>query len=236
MFRSRCPVVPFGATETANPVTEGNPVPSPSAAHVLYKLSEHDAKEINRRRSDAGAFARKLGPAEPGETGRAGHVLHSGNEVREGQVFPAFKVADWGASANLHVLLDGNDAHWATSRAEGDEPGQWSQPEAPAEAPEPRKPQVNDHVLYVSHGTPPGPDGSQAFPSLCRAAIVTEVSGQSTSSDDVPTPLVALCVLNPTGMFFTQSVPYHEGDTGEGHAGARSYRAGSWHWDGRAEG
>ena len=86
---------------------------------VQYKLSEHDAREINRRRSDAAAFARKLGPAEPGETGRAGHVLHSGNEVREGQVFPAFKVADWGASANLHVLLDGNDAHWATSRAEG---------------------------------------------------------------------------------------------------------------------
>ncbi|GAA4560510.1 hypothetical protein [Planotetraspora kaengkrachanensis] len=29
---------------------------------------------------------------------------------------------------NLQVLLDGNDAYWATSRTEGDEPGRWSWP------------------------------------------------------------------------------------------------------------
>ena len=98
---------------------------------VHYRISDYDAQEINRRRTDAGAFTRTLaGSINPGEHGRTGHVLHSGNSVSEGQVYPAFVVATFGGtSANLHVLLDGNDTFWATSRTEGSEPGQWYRPE-----------------------------------------------------------------------------------------------------------
>lgn len=108
-------------------------------SHVLYKLSPYDAEQINQRRRDAGAFRRSLGhePIPSGEYGRTGHVEHTGNEASEGQVFPAFVVADFGSGAylNLHVLLDGNDTYWATSRQHGDEPGQWSWPQAPEREP-----------------------------------------------------------------------------------------------------
>lgn len=63
-------------------------------------------------------------------------------------------------------------------------------------------------VHYVSYGTPGG-----EYPSVCRAAIITEVLE--------PYPAVSLCVLNPTGMFFNQNVPYDDHDPPVG---------GSWHW------
>jgi hypothetical protein len=73
-------------------------------------------------------------------------------------------------------------------------------------------------VHYVSHGTPVQPDGSQAFASECRAAVVTEVM-------DDPLESVGLCVLNPAGQFFNRAVP-HDEDGREG---------GTWHWPERAE-
>jgi hypothetical protein len=101
--------------------------PAPGA-HVTYTLTSHDAQAINQRRLDANAFRRSLAhPIEQGDRGRTGHVLHEGNSASEGQVFPAFIVAVFGSgtTANLHVLLDGNDTYWATSRQQGDDPGQW---------------------------------------------------------------------------------------------------------------
>ena len=96
------------------------------------------------------------------------------------------------------------------------------------------KPSVGRIVHYVSHGTPVRADGSQAYASECRAAIVTEVSERHTSSGGVMMPQVGLCVLNPTGQFFSQGVSHHEGDTGHDHTGAelsaKSYRGGTWHW------
>jgi hypothetical protein len=74
------------------------------------------------------------------------------------------------------------------------------------------KPTVGRIVHYVSHGTPVREDGTQAFPSVCRAAIITEVNG--------PITTVGLAVLNPTGLFFHESCLQYEGD----HAG------GTWHW------
>lgn len=49
-------------------------------------------------------------------------------------------------------------------------------------------------VRYQAHGTPVREDGTQEFPGLTRAAVITEV-GEDGST-------VGLCVLNPTGMFF----------------------------------
>lgn len=49
------------------------------------------------------------------------------NPVQVGDVYPALVVRDNGTSANLKVQLDGGATavHWATSRVEGDELGQW---------------------------------------------------------------------------------------------------------------
>lgn len=60
-----------------------------------------------------------------------------------------------------------------------------------------QKPSVGRIVHYQSYGTPGG-----EYSSLPRAAVITETYGESSC--------VGLCVLNPTGQFFTQSVPYSE--------------------------
>ncbi len=98
---------------------------------VLYKLSAQDADMINRRRDDFRAFQRSQPPPhQPGQPGATGHVAHVGNPVQEGDLYPAVvaRLFDGYDGANLQVLLDGNDAFWATSRREGDAPGQWSYP------------------------------------------------------------------------------------------------------------
>ncbi|MFI7073575.1 hypothetical protein [Micromonospora sediminicola] len=77
------------------------------------------------------------------------------------------------------------------------------------------KPTVGRIVHYVSHGTPPRSDGSQAFTAQCRAAVVTEVG-----DNDV----VGLCVLNPTGQFF------HSLAAGGCHHQENERAGGSWHW------
>jgi hypothetical protein len=53
------------------------------------------------------------------------------NPVSEGQVLPAVVVAIFGSdsTANLKVLLDGEDDYWATSRTLGEGNGHWSWPE-----------------------------------------------------------------------------------------------------------
>lgn len=105
------------------------------------------------------------------------------------------------------------------------------------------KPSVGRIVHYVSYGTPGG-----EYKSECRAAVITghgELLPYPTHGDgpDDLGPddgeLVDLCVLNPTGMFFNQGVPQHEGDIGHDHSGAeigaRSYPGGTWHWPERVE-
>jgi hypothetical protein len=80
------------------------------------------------------------------------------------------------------------------------------------------KPSVGRIVHYVSYGTPGG-----EYPSVCRAAIITEVTGQSGGDGE----LVGLCVLNPTGMFFNQGVIHAEHPD--------SHLGGTWHWPERVE-
>lgn len=75
------------------------------------------------------------------------------------------------------------------------------------------KPTVGRIVHYVSYGTPGG-----EYDKACRAAVVTQVVGPDALTDDEWH--VGLCVLNPTGQFFRESVKqsqeYHDG--------------GTWHW------
>lgn len=95
------------------------------------------------------------------------------------------------------------------------------------------KPSVGRIVHYVSYGTPIQPDGSQAYESKCRAAIIAEVIDPVAdlgggplppeTLENLPNDPVVLCVLNPTGLFF------HDAEYDENHAG------GSWHWCERVE-
>jgi hypothetical protein len=82
-------------------------------------------------------------------------------------------------------------------------------------------PSVGRIVHYVSHGTPVREDGTQAFLGVCRAAIITEVLGSFSEPDGAE--CVGLCVLNPTGQFFSQNVPYSPGSP-------EILRGGTWHW------
>jgi len=99
------------------------------------------------------------------------------------------------------------------------------------------RPSVGRIVHYYSYGTPPGPEGLQAFESRCRAAIVTEVN-------DVPTGpngeyKVGLCVMNPAGHFFNQDVEQDEGPgqpVGDLAEIPRPYQGGTWHWPERTDG
>jgi len=76
-----------------------------------------------------------------------------------------------------------------------------------------QRPSVGRIVHYVSHGTPPRADDSQAYTSQCRAAIITEVGAEGEWQ-------VGLAVLNPTGMFFNTGV----------YADFTENQGGTWHW------
>lgn len=99
-------------------------------------------------------------------------------------------------------------------------------------------PSVGRIVHYVSHGTPVRGDGSQAYACQCRAAIITDVK-PAPAPDGAAVPVegaydVSLCVLNPTGMFFNEHVPYDQWDQAEALVGAQP-QGGSWHWPERVE-
>lgn len=88
------------------------------------------------------------------------------------------------------------------------------------------KPSVGRIVHYVSHGSPVQPDGTQEYPSVCRAAIVAEVqpgqlpyplSGGETSHGELP--VLSLFVVNPNGTHF------HDASQDE-----YSKAPGTWHW------
>lgn len=84
------------------------------------------------------------------------------------------------------------------------------------------RPSVGRTVHYVSFGTPGG-----EYSRECRAAIITEVTGD-------PRESVGLCVLNPTGQFFNRAVPLNSGNEdnagGTNLCGGLDYPGGTWHW------
>lgn len=81
-----------------------------------------------------------------------------------------------------------------------------------------QQPTVGRVVHYVSRGSADG-----RFPSVCRAAVVTEVpdllSGGPNTGPEGYVRAASLCVLNPTGQFFDQGVPHSAENEG-----------GTWHW------
>lgn len=76
-----------------------------------------------------------------------------------------------------------------------------------------QQPSVGRLVHYVAYGTP----GVGEFPAgICRAAIVTAVDRER---DDTWPEAISVCVINPTGLFFNQHIPYGE-----------THEPGTWHW------
>lgn len=72
-------------------------------------------------------------------------------------------------------------------------------------------PSVGRAVHYIAYGTPNG-----EFPSgVRRAATITEVDEPGN-----PESKVGLCVMNPTGLFFNQHLPFD----------ADGSKVGSWTW------
>lgn len=81
---------------------------------VLYTMTVDDARIVNARRRHAQEKYHLH------QHQKNGTQLHVGNEVVEGEVYPAMVVRAWGNApdsyVNLKVELDGNDVYWATSR------------------------------------------------------------------------------------------------------------------------
>ena len=78
------------------------------------------------------------------------------------------------------------------------------------------KPTVGRIVHYVAYGTPGG-----EFRPAHRAAVVTEVREMKPEDPEASSKYEAkLCVLNPTGIFFSDWLP--EDPSGQ--------RGGTWHW------
>lgn len=99
-------------------------------------------------------------------------------------------------------------------------------------------PSVGRIVHYVARGSADG-----KFPSVCRAAVVTEIA-----EPEQPL-LISLAVLNPSGLFFDQLIPFDDGQGAPGSPscseqphgnGPHRYCAcgwsephligGTWHW------
>jgi hypothetical protein len=101
----------------------------PSVGRIVHlRLSEECAKQINKRRADA--------QVSGGADRNNGAIVHTGNPVAEGDVYPLLITRVWaepGAATestciNGQVFLDGNDTLWASSAQQGDGPGLWFEP------------------------------------------------------------------------------------------------------------
>jgi hypothetical protein len=79
------------------------------------------------------------------------------------------------------------------------------------------KPSVGRIVHYVSYGTPGG-----EYPSVCRAAVISEVVKDA---EGLGASVVHLVVLNPEGLFFHKNVEQDELEP----------RGGTWHWPERVD-
>lgn len=89
---------------------------TPSIGRIVhYTLSQQDADEINRRRTNSYSIRERISQ----DQWPIGAQAHFGNEVLSGQTFPAMVVNHWGGGCcNLQVFLDGNDVFWGLSRNE----------------------------------------------------------------------------------------------------------------------
>ena|ERR1700683_712362 len=98
----------------------------PSVGRIVhYQLTEPNAAQINRRRSDAGW---RPGDNDSSYTGWQEHV---GNSAEWGHIYPLLITRVWAdppqedSPVNGQVFLDGNDVLWVTSVHQGEGFGHW---------------------------------------------------------------------------------------------------------------
>lgn len=92
---------------------------------VHYRLAEHDVMSINMRRGDA--LSSRIAHE------KSGAMVHHGNPVSIGDVYPLIITRIWGEPSeesvvNGQVLLDGNDSLWVTSVKQGTADREWTDP------------------------------------------------------------------------------------------------------------
>ena len=98
---------------------------------VMYVLTDDDANQVMRRRTQAHVIAAKI----EDDKWPKGAQAHLGNPARAGQILPMIIVAVWPDEGgpgrhgvNGKVFLDGTDVLWVTSRYQSDSkrpPGTW---------------------------------------------------------------------------------------------------------------
>ena len=99
---------------------------------VIFKITEEQAQQINRRRTSGAIISDKIKEDE----WPMGAQAHIGNSAFAGEEFPLVIVRIWPnefgsgiPGINGQVLLDGNDVLWVSSAGEGPENGQWHWPQ-----------------------------------------------------------------------------------------------------------
>lgn len=93
---------------------------------VIYKLTDKDADEINRRRTTP----MNIHEAIMRGNWSMGAQAHIGNAVSVGEEFPMVVIRVWPAGqVNGQVLLDGSDIFWARTVDVGTIAGTWHWPE-----------------------------------------------------------------------------------------------------------
>jgi len=104
---------------------------------VIYKITDQQANEINRRRTNGGDIAARIKQnTDSTSMWPIGAQAHIGNSTFGGEEFPLVVVRVWPnefgegkSGVNGQLMLDGNDSLWVTSAGEGIENGQWHWPE-----------------------------------------------------------------------------------------------------------
>lgn len=96
--------------------------PVPTIGRIVhYTLSNQDAENINRRRGHGATHI------DEHRANSNGVIVHTGNDVKGGDVYPMIITRVWGDQPDSHVngqvFLDGNDLFWVTSASVGE--GEW---------------------------------------------------------------------------------------------------------------
>lgn len=98
----------------------------PSIGRIVhYVLTELDAYQINRRRTDGDSIKDRMAR----DAWPEGAQAHIGTDTEAGDHVAAIVTWTNGEAASLQCFLDGNDVFYVKAKLEGAEQGTWHWPE-----------------------------------------------------------------------------------------------------------